>query len=367
MIQLQDTDAGAEVIHLAENGFCADGDQEALVADGALEIGGRLPVNTDGGLHRERRADRRVGSAPGPRDRAAAARPGGRAAGAGQPEGRLHAALRRARHRRRVDPVASEVALTSWTPATRPNRPSCGAPPASSHASSGPRPWPTSTTRTRAKRLADAVRDAGWLELRHDGGDGAPLAERGRGGDRRRRARREPSPTSRSRARSSRPTSPAAPASTPIDGAVVAFSPDLIDAARGAGPGRRRRRSTRSTAPTRPPTRRTSWSPRATATASRTVRARRRRARRRRPHARGARDPGRRARARRRRPVAAPHARRPRAPGPRSASRSRAPISSGHARRARRHRRLRGASGGSTACRSDRSRPCSTSSPRRAA
>ena len=50
VIQLQDTDAGAEVIHLAENGFCADGEQERLVADGALEIGGRLPVNTDGGL-----------------------------------------------------------------------------------------------------------------------------------------------------------------------------------------------------------------------------------------------------------------------------------------------------------------------------
>ena len=50
VIQLQDTDAGAEVIHLAENGFCADGEQETLVADGALEIGGRLPVNTDGGL-----------------------------------------------------------------------------------------------------------------------------------------------------------------------------------------------------------------------------------------------------------------------------------------------------------------------------
>jgi acetyl-CoA C-acetyltransferase len=50
VIQLQDTDAGAEVIHLAENGFCADGDQEGLVAEGELEIGGRLPVNTDGGL-----------------------------------------------------------------------------------------------------------------------------------------------------------------------------------------------------------------------------------------------------------------------------------------------------------------------------
>jgi alkylation response protein AidB-like acyl-CoA dehydrogenase len=29
---------------------------------------------------------------------------------------------------------------------------------------------------TRSKRLAAAVRDAGWLELRHDGGDGSPLA-----------------------------------------------------------------------------------------------------------------------------------------------------------------------------------------------
>ena len=38
------------MIHLAENGFCADGEQEALVADGQLEIGGSLPVNTDGGL-----------------------------------------------------------------------------------------------------------------------------------------------------------------------------------------------------------------------------------------------------------------------------------------------------------------------------
>jgi acetyl-CoA acetyltransferase len=48
--QLQDTDAGSELIHLAENGFCADGDQEKWIADGDTEIGGRLPVNTDGGL-----------------------------------------------------------------------------------------------------------------------------------------------------------------------------------------------------------------------------------------------------------------------------------------------------------------------------
>jgi acetyl-CoA acetyltransferase len=50
VIQLQDTDAGAEVIHLAENGFCQDGEQETLAEKGELEIGGRLPVNTDGGL-----------------------------------------------------------------------------------------------------------------------------------------------------------------------------------------------------------------------------------------------------------------------------------------------------------------------------
>ncbi|MGA8726619.1 MAG: thiolase family protein [Acidimicrobiales bacterium] len=50
VIQLQDTDAGAEVIHMAENGFCADGEQEKLLATGATEITGSMPVNTDGGL-----------------------------------------------------------------------------------------------------------------------------------------------------------------------------------------------------------------------------------------------------------------------------------------------------------------------------
>ncbi|SNQ47182.1 Propanoyl-CoA C-acyltransferase [Frankia canadensis] len=48
--QLQDTDAGSEVIHMAENGFCADGEQEKWIAEGATELTGRLPVNTDGGL-----------------------------------------------------------------------------------------------------------------------------------------------------------------------------------------------------------------------------------------------------------------------------------------------------------------------------
>jgi acetyl-CoA acetyltransferase len=47
--QLQDTESGAEVMHLAETGLCQHGEQEALIQIGATEIGGRLPVNTDGG------------------------------------------------------------------------------------------------------------------------------------------------------------------------------------------------------------------------------------------------------------------------------------------------------------------------------
>jgi acetyl-CoA acetyltransferase len=47
--QLQDTEAGAEIMHMAENGFCKDGEQEALIAAGHTEISGKLPVNTDGG------------------------------------------------------------------------------------------------------------------------------------------------------------------------------------------------------------------------------------------------------------------------------------------------------------------------------
>lgn len=48
--QIQDSEAGAEVIHMAENGFCLDGEQEEMIARGETEIGGRLPINTDGGL-----------------------------------------------------------------------------------------------------------------------------------------------------------------------------------------------------------------------------------------------------------------------------------------------------------------------------
>jgi acetyl-CoA C-acetyltransferase len=47
--QVQDTESGAEVMHLAETGLCKDGEQEELIQSGATEISGRLPVNTDGG------------------------------------------------------------------------------------------------------------------------------------------------------------------------------------------------------------------------------------------------------------------------------------------------------------------------------
>ena len=46
---MQDTEAGAELMHLAECGFCEHGQQDELIMSGALEIGGKLPVNTDGG------------------------------------------------------------------------------------------------------------------------------------------------------------------------------------------------------------------------------------------------------------------------------------------------------------------------------
>jgi len=47
--QLQDTESGAEIMHMAENGFCKHGEQEGLIARGETEIGGSFPVNTDGG------------------------------------------------------------------------------------------------------------------------------------------------------------------------------------------------------------------------------------------------------------------------------------------------------------------------------
>jgi acetyl-CoA acetyltransferase len=47
--QLQDTESGAEVMHLAETGLCEHGEQEHLIQSGATQLDGRLPINTDGG------------------------------------------------------------------------------------------------------------------------------------------------------------------------------------------------------------------------------------------------------------------------------------------------------------------------------
>ena len=47
--QIQDTESGAEIMHMAENGFCSDGEQEQMIIDGETRLDGRLPVNTDGG------------------------------------------------------------------------------------------------------------------------------------------------------------------------------------------------------------------------------------------------------------------------------------------------------------------------------
>ena len=47
--QIQDTESGAEIMHMAENGFCQDGEQEQWIAEGRTAVGGQLPINTDGG------------------------------------------------------------------------------------------------------------------------------------------------------------------------------------------------------------------------------------------------------------------------------------------------------------------------------
>jgi acetyl-CoA C-acetyltransferase len=48
--QLQDTESGAEIMHMAEVGLCEHGAQPDLISAGATAIAGTHPVNTDGGL-----------------------------------------------------------------------------------------------------------------------------------------------------------------------------------------------------------------------------------------------------------------------------------------------------------------------------
>ncbi|GAC29018.1 thiolase family protein [Brumicola pallidula] len=47
--QIQDTESGAEIMHMAELGLCEDGEQEQLLANNETHINGKLPINTDGG------------------------------------------------------------------------------------------------------------------------------------------------------------------------------------------------------------------------------------------------------------------------------------------------------------------------------
>jgi acetyl-CoA acetyltransferase len=49
VVQIQDTESGAEIMHMSENGFCNDGEQEQMLSDGVTRITGTKPMNTDGG------------------------------------------------------------------------------------------------------------------------------------------------------------------------------------------------------------------------------------------------------------------------------------------------------------------------------
>ncbi|MBY4382174.1 thiolase family protein [Rhodococcus fascians] len=47
--QLQDTDSGSEIIHMAETGLCEHGEQAKLLDSGGTHHDGSIPINTDGG------------------------------------------------------------------------------------------------------------------------------------------------------------------------------------------------------------------------------------------------------------------------------------------------------------------------------
>ena len=50
LVELQDTDSASEIIYSEEVGLCERGEGGPLLDEGATEIGGRIPVNTSGGL-----------------------------------------------------------------------------------------------------------------------------------------------------------------------------------------------------------------------------------------------------------------------------------------------------------------------------
>jgi alkylation response protein AidB-like acyl-CoA dehydrogenase len=99
----------------------------------------------------------------------------------------------------------------------------------------GPRSVADLDDSKRARRLAEAVRDAGWLELRHDSGGGAPLA-----------SGVEAAIIADALGEAVADVSFAGPVlaadlarragASPSEGAVVAFAPDLLDVAVVSGP-----------------------------------------------------------------------------------------------------------------------------------
>jgi acetyl-CoA acyltransferase len=50
VIELHDAAAPAELMQYHEIGLCAPGDGFKLIREGATDLGGRIPVNTSGGL-----------------------------------------------------------------------------------------------------------------------------------------------------------------------------------------------------------------------------------------------------------------------------------------------------------------------------
>ena len=109
--QVQDTESGAEIMHLAECGFCADGEQEDLIRSGGTEIDGRCRSTPTAAAsptasRSARRACARCTS------RCVQLRGDGRRApGARRPADRVHPRLRRARHLRLHRAHAAELVL----------------------------------------------------------------------------------------------------------------------------------------------------------------------------------------------------------------------------------------------------------------
>ena len=50
VLQAYDTVSSSELWDIEELGFCREGETPRLLRDGAFDIDGKLPVNTDGGL-----------------------------------------------------------------------------------------------------------------------------------------------------------------------------------------------------------------------------------------------------------------------------------------------------------------------------